>query len=289
MEKQRGNEVNGAIVAILVEAGEAGRISDWAADNWSVAVAEHKKPGGMDVLLEIYFENSLEAELAARAVRQFPIRDCSVREYRAEEWTESWKRHFHAVDIGTRLRVVPPWLAGQAPVGDPRAEVVINPGLSFGTGNHFTTRFCLEQLDRLVPESGRGTFLDIGTGSGILAIAAVKLGAKQATGTDMDPVCVQQAGENSALNGVADRTRFMLHDITSGWHGEAFDLACANIYASLLIDQASTLLRAARKTLIVTGIREMEVDGVAEAFVRLGGRERVRDSDHEWAGLVIEK
>jgi ribosomal protein L11 methyltransferase len=187
------------------------------------------------------------------------------------------------MDIGQNLRVVPPWLAGQSD----RIELVINPGLSFGTGNHFTTRFCLEQLDRFVPQSGAKTMLDVGTGSGVLAIAAVKLGAGQALGVDFDPICVECSIENAEANGVAKQTAFRQHDITDGWPDEKYDIVCANIYSTLLIDNAATLLRIAGKYLLLTGIREMELDGVADTFVQLGGREIVRDSDNEWGGLVF--
>jgi ribosomal protein L11 methyltransferase len=215
----------------------------------------------------------------------FPMFGNSIREYAAEEWAESWKKHFKPMEFGSKLRVVPPWLSGESD----RVELVINPGLSFGTGNHFTTRFCLEQLDRFVPQSGAKTMLDIGTGSGVLAIAAVKLGVEKALGVDFDPICVECSVENAQANGVAEKTAFRQHDITDGWPDEKHDIVCANIYSSLLIDNASTLLRVAGNYLMLTGIREMELDGVADTFAALGGREIVRDSDNEWGGLVFTK
>ncbi|MGE4490333.1 MAG: 50S ribosomal protein L11 methyltransferase [Kiritimatiellales bacterium] len=280
-EKQSG----GAILTLVTTQGEAERISDWVMENLEKTVVELKKPGGMEVALEIYFDNTIQAELALRALGEFPILGNSVREYADEEWTESWKKHFKPMDIGRQLRVCPPWLAGQSD----RIELVINPGLSFGTGNHFTTRFCLEQLDRFVPQSGAKTMLDIGTGSGILAIAAVKLGAESALGVDFDPICIDCSTENAAANGVSEQTAFRQHDITDGWPDEKYDIVCANIYSTLLIDNASTLLRISGKYLLLTGIREVEIDGVADTFVQLGGREVVRDCDGEWSGLVMAR
>ena len=128
---------------------------------------------------------------------------------------------------------------------------------------------------------------DIGTGSGILAIAAVRLGVEHAVGADFDPLCVEQSVLNAEANGVAEQTEFFQHDITEGWPNETYDIVCANIYSSLLIDNAATLLRITKKYLLLTGIREIEVDGVADRFVLLGGREIVRDCGGEWAGLVI--
>lgn len=282
------NPTGGAILTLAVSQNEAEAISDWIAENLEKTVVELKKPGGADVMLEVYFDNTLEAEIAARALSGFPVSGTFVREYAAEEWAESWKKHFKPMDIGKHLRVCPPWLAGEVGAKtSPRMEIVVNPGLSFGTGNHFTTRFCLEQLDRFVPETGAETMLDIGTGSGILAIAAIKLGAGSALGVDFDELCVEQSILNAAANGVAGQTEFRPHDITDGWPDEQYDIVCANIYASLLIDNAATLLRVAKKTLLLTGIREVELDGVADAFVRLGGREIVRDCDGEWSGLAF--
>ena len=129
--------------------------------------------------------------------------------------------------------------------------------------------------------------LDIGTGSGVLAIAAVKLGVEQALGVDFDPICIECSMENALANGVAGQTEFRQHDITDGWPDEKYDIVCANIYSSLLIDNAATLLRIAGKYLLLTGIREVELDSVADTFVRLGGREIVRDCDSEWGGLVM--
>jgi ribosomal protein L11 methyltransferase len=275
----------GAILTLMIAQSAAETISDWVAENLGRTVVELKKPGGVECALEIYFDNTIEAEIAARALEQFPVKGRAIREYVAEEWAESWKKHFKPMDIGQRLRVVPPWLAEQSD----RIELVINPGLSFGTGNHFTTRFCLEQLDRFVPQSGAKTMLDIGTGSGVLAIAAVRLGVEQALGVDFDPICVECSMENAQANGVAEQTSFRQHDITDGWPDEKYDIVCANIYSSLLIDNAATLLRIAGKYLMLTGIREVELDSVADTFVRLGGREIVRDCDSEWGGLVMAR
>ncbi|MBI9020394.1 MAG: 50S ribosomal protein L11 methyltransferase [Verrucomicrobia bacterium] len=280
------NPTGGAILTLVTARGEAETIGDWVAENLQKTVVELKLPGDAEVAIEIYFDNTDEAEIAARAMEQFPTLGKSIREYAAEEWAESWKKHFKPMDIGQKLRVCPPWLAGESD----RIELVINPGLSFGTGNHFTTRFCLEQLDRFVPESGAKTMLDIGTGSGILAIAAIKLGAEKALGVDFDELCVEQSLLNAAANGVAEQTEFRPHDITNGWPAdEHYDIVCANIYASLLIDNAATLLRVTKNYLLLTGIREVELDGVADTFVRLGGKEIVRDCDREWSGLVISR
>lgn len=311
----------GAILTLTVQGRDVDAISDRVADHLQKTVVELKTSSGGTTILEIYFDNTLEAEIADKALADFPLRhgsgravlSSSIREYAAEEWTESWKKHFKPMEFGERLRICPPWLArsevgGQDPavredrVGSmsrdagltesayhsgSRIEIVVNPGLSFGTGTHFTTGFCLEQLDRLVPESGAKSMADIGTGSGILAIAAVKLGVDMAVGADFDPLCIEQSALNADANGVGEHIEFFQHDITDGWPDVRYDIVCANMYSSLLIDNASTLLRMTKKYLLLTGIRELEIDGVADMFVRLGGREMVRDCGGEWCGLLM--
>ena len=106
-----------------------------------------------------------------------------------EDWQNAWKKYYHAMDIGSRLAIVPGWEQHDTD----RIKIVMDPGMAFGTGTHETTSLCLETLDELV--QGGERVLDIGTGSGILAIAALKLGAKVAEGVDIDPMCVRTAGE----------------------------------------------------------------------------------------------
>ena len=110
-----------------------------------------------------------------------------------EEWETAWKKYYHAMEIGSRLAVCPSW---EEYTGS-RKVIRLDPGMAFGTGTHETTSLCLAQLDRLV--KGGERMLDIGTGSGILAIAALLLGAESAEGVDIDPMCVRTAGENAAL------------------------------------------------------------------------------------------
>ena len=123
-----------------------------------------------------------------------------------EDWQNAWKKYYHAMDIGKRLAIVPGWEEHDTD----RIKIIMDPGMAFGTGTHETTSLCLETLDSLV--KGGERVLDIGTGSGILAIAALKLGAGSAEGVDIDPMCVRTAGENAARNGVADRFKVLVGD-----------------------------------------------------------------------------
>ena len=280
-EKPKG----GAILTLTVAQNDAKLISDWVAEHLERTVVALSS--GLETTLEIYFETDVEAELASLALEGFPIIGKSIHEYVVKDWAESWRNHFVPMDIGERLHVRPTSLPGEDVRRTDRLEIVLNPGLSFGTGNHFTTHFCLEQLDRLIPDIGARTVFDVGTGTGVLAIASIKLGAEKAFGLDFDELCLEQAASNAETNGVAKQIEFIHHDITDGWFDAVYDIVCANVYASILSDTASHLLGAARSYLVVSGIREEEIDKVAYAFVRVGGREILRDSDGEWGGLVI--
>jgi len=131
--------------------------------------------------------------------------------------------------------------------------------------------------------------IDAGTGSGILAIAAIKLGIPQVDAFDYDPVCVEQCLENAQRNGVEGRINFFQADVLeAGWLREPADIVCANILTSALIEAAPLIIRAAKKRIILSGIREVEADGVADTFVQLGCREVSRDGDGQWCGLVID-
>ena len=145
-----------------------------------------------------------------------------------EDWQNAWKKYYHAMDIGSRLAIVPGWEQHDTD----RIKIVMDPGMAFGTGTHETTSLCLETLDELV--QGGERVLDIGTGSGILAIAALKLGAKVAEGVDIDPMCVRTAGENAERNGVNDRFTVLVGDLSDKASGE-YNIITANIVAAAIL------------------------------------------------------
>ena len=148
-----------------------------------------------------------------------------------EDWQNAWKKYYHAMDIGERLAIVPGWEDYRTD----RIRIVMDPGMAFGTGTHETTSLCLETLDSLV--KGGERVLDIGTGSGILAIAALKLGADSAEGVDIDPMCVRTAGENAQRNGVADKFTVLVGDLSDQASGE-YNIITANIVAAAILSLA---------------------------------------------------
>lgn len=147
-----------------------------------------------------------------------------------EEWENGWKRFFKPTEIGRRLCVCPSWETYDNDAD--RVVLRIDPGAAFGTGTHATTSMCLTALERLIIPGMR--VLDVGSGSGILSVAAVLLGAEAATGVDIDPVAVRVAGENAALNGVAEKTRYLVGDLDDCVTG-TFDVVVANIVADVVI------------------------------------------------------
>ncbi|MBR3561257.1 MAG: 50S ribosomal protein L11 methyltransferase [Oscillospiraceae bacterium] len=153
-----------------------------------------------------------------------------------EDWENNWKQFYKPMEIGERLLVVPEW---EQTEDASRVKLILNPGLTFGTGSHATTRLCLTALDRLI--HGGEKVLDLGCGSGILSIAALRLGAERAFACDVDPTCVNVAYENAALNGV-DRDRYTVRagDVTADKElqrefGGDYDVVVANIVADVII------------------------------------------------------
>lgn len=153
-----------------------------------------------------------------------------------EDWENNWKRFYKPMEIGERLLVVPEW---EQTEDTERVKLILNPGLTFGTGSHATTRLCLTALDALI--RGGEKVLDLGCGSGILSIAALRLGAARAFACDVDPTCVNVAYENAALNGV-DRDRYTVRagDVTADRElqrefGGDYDVVVANIVADVII------------------------------------------------------
>lgn len=256
-------------------------------DLWMLEPVQLARPGEAEVWLEVYFPTLVEAQLASRALASSKdVLAASVRGYAPRDWRSFRKHHFKARDFGARLRVCPAWSLRPK---RGRVSVIINPGLSFGTGDHFTTRFCLEMIDSLSRPRPPASFLDVGTGSGILAIAAARLGARRVVATDNDRQALDHARANARLNRLSKRIRWVVSDITAdALPAGRFDIVSANLYGTLLAGAAPSLVRAAKRRLILSGILEQETDMVADAFLELGAREIVRDGDGEWSGLVFE-
>lgn len=206
----------------------------------------------------------------------------STAEVNEEEWSTAWKKYYHTVKIGSRLAVVPCWEEYTPAPGE--VKLLLDPGMAFGTGTHETTRLCMCLLEELVTDGC--TMLDVGTGSGILAVTALLLGAKSATGVDIDSVAVKTAHENAALNGVDDRLTLYCGDLVEQVEGK-FDLLCANIVADVIIRLAADVTRFMHSgsTLLVSGIIEERADEVAAVLSSAGLSIQKRLEENGWVAL----
>lgn len=281
-----------AVLTVETGAAEADEVAAWLEARFGRPPVQLQRPGADRVWIEVYFDTDEQAQLAARiAAAQRGAAGIGTRRCRARDWQAFWRHHFHAHNVGTRLRICPAWEArrDRTRAGSRgRATLLVDPGLSFGTGEHFTTRFCLEMVDALCQKSPLVSMLDVGTGSGILAMAAAKLGVRSVLGIDHDAQALHQAEANLKLNRLGRRVRLAVQDITIDPPPGRFDLVCANVYGRVLVEVAPALARCTKRYLALSGIREHELDGVADAYRGLGGREIVRDGDGQWGGLVLE-
>lgn len=213
-----------------------------------------------------------------------------IRRIRHEDWAESWKRHFKPIEIGRSLLIKPSWSRRQP---KPNQQVVIlDPGLSFGTGQHPTTAFCLAEVARHVKKGAPGSFLDIGTGSGILAIAAAKLNFRTVNAFDFDPEAVRMAQVNARTNGVHKKISLTQDDATRLPLRPArrYDLVCANLISTLLLAERKRIIAQLNQggTLVLAGILKTEFACVRTAFEAAGMRMYVTASRKEWQSAAFE-
>ncbi|MBI5343106.1 MAG: 50S ribosomal protein L11 methyltransferase [Deltaproteobacteria bacterium] len=203
-------------------------------------------------------------------------------------WAEKWKEFFLPRKVGRRLVVRPSWEPYEAADGE--VVLTIDPGQAFGTGTHETTRLCLQYIEDVfdtVPPPRR--VLDVGTGTGILGIAAARLGAACVLGIDTDPKAVEVAEENARINGVADRFAATFNPLSTA--EGTYDLVLANILAEILIDLKGEILSrcAVGGTLILSGILDEKSGWVEEEYRSEGVRLIERKTDGQWAALLLRR
>ena len=220
--------------------------------------------------------------LQAFALR--PVGALQVRSVDDADWTDAWKRHYVPQRIG-RVVIVPSWVAHEAAADD--AVITLDPGMAFGTGLHPTTRACLELLQAVEPMPDR--MLDVGAGSGILALAALRLGAGSAVGFDTDSLAVTAARDNADRNGVADRLEIR-HGSLPAVAEERFSLVVANLVAAVLIGLAQRLADHVEPggVMLAGGIIVGRADEVVGALGAVGLTVTDRRDDGEWVALRLE-
>ncbi|MGO8931868.1 MAG: 50S ribosomal protein L11 methyltransferase [Limisphaerales bacterium] len=281
-------------VATMPEAEEA--VTELLTSTFGQPVASYTDTETGIAAVSVYLSTRLDwsrarqAELAAglkrmaRSGLKLGPGQISLRRIRKEDWAESWKVHFKPLVIGSALLLRPSWSRRRPQKG--QAVVVLDPGLSFGTGRHPTTGFCLRQLVTRRRSGTSQSCLDIGTGSGILAIAAAKLGYAPVDAFDFDPEAIRVARANARRNGVAVRIRFRRQDLTKLPRRGArqYSVVCANLVSTLLVAERARILArlSADGVLVIAGVLEREFAQVQRSFAAAGLRLTAGRTQNEW-------
>jgi ribosomal protein L11 methyltransferase len=221
-----------------------------------------------------------------QAVGLRPVGELRVRSVDDADWTDAWKAGYVPQRIG-RVVIVPSWL--DEPIGSDEVALRLDPGMAFGTGLHPTTRGCLTLLQAIAPMPS--LVLDVGSGSGILALAALRLGAERAVCYDTDPLAVEATLANATANGLDDRVTANLGSLPPKPSGEPYVLVLANLVATVLIDLAEPLAThtAAGGTLLAGGIIEGRAEEVLAALAAARFALEGRLDDGEWASLRLRR
>jgi ribosomal protein L11 methyltransferase len=287
-------------IAVAVEAAAAEDVAALLADRVPGASAGLELRDG-EVVWWVPVE---EAEAAAAATRSavaelaaagWPVDLAGVRARPAApeaEWRDAWKRYFHIIRLTERIVIVPSWERYEPAAGD--VVIHLDPGQAFGTGAHASTQLCLDELDALAAGGAPvRRFLDVGSGSGILAIAAAKLWpAATGLSIDVDPIAVTTALENCAKNQVSGR--IVCSDTPLPEVAGRFDLVLANIQADVLLDLRPLLTGAVASggRLVLSGLLAGQLDAVAAAYEEAGlalVRRRPSERDPEWGALLLRR
>ncbi|MBS1810206.1 MAG: 50S ribosomal protein L11 methyltransferase [Acidobacteria bacterium] len=264
----------------------------WNANTTGLEISEDTAES---ITLRAYFDSSPDVEkLQAnilRALRLSDLPETSLRSIQAltiadQDWLAEWKKGYEPVLIGQKLLVTPSWKREQTNAGE-RVVVQIDPGMAFGTGTHETTRGCLELLEKYWHG---GSLLDVGTGTGILAIAAVKLyPGSHVVGFDIDPEAIDVANENAEINTALDELHFEVNKLSS-FHGQSFDLVLANLTADVIVPLAADFpqVMKAGGVLIVSGILREQGDEVCAALGAQGFQVIESKPDGEWVSFALQ-
>jgi len=263
----------------LFECGSLGQ--EWR-ENHLLPMPGTPSPPPGKIQIVAFFETLSAAQTALQiAQNQWNAQPISLAETENKDWSTSWREQISATQT-PHLWVGPPWLA--PPPG--KHALYIEPKMAFGTGDHPSTHLCLEEIDAFCSSSPACTVLDVGTGTGILGMAACKLGALHALATDNDPTALSYAQENIKLNKINNLrlSNAELHQIH-----ERFELVVANIFANALKDLAPALCKKTKKYLVLSGILAPQSAELETLFSNFKMRLSVKREVKEWVCLGFEK
>jgi ribosomal protein L11 methyltransferase len=218
--------------------------------------------------------------LRVYALASSDVREMKFREVAGRDWLAEWKKGWRPVFVG-RFVVAPPW--SEVAEADGRIVIRVEPGMAFGTGTHETTRLCLAAIEK---HFRGGSFLDVGTGTGILAIAAAKLAPEaRVEACDTDALAVSVAEENARLNGVAQRIAFRVGTVDD--RTPSADLVCANLTADVILPLLPALTAATCGRLILSGILDTQAERVWARLLELGAENCEVTRDGEWVAITV--
>jgi ribosomal protein L11 methyltransferase len=263
---------------------EAGAMGLEVRDRETPTMPGVRAPSVGEAIVVAYFEDAETAEAArAELAEAFPSARMELAEEQQQDWSNAWKAHIKSVQVG-RLWVGPPWDVQNAP--SDKVRLVIEPKMAFGTGDHPTTSLCLGAVDAYMGTHPGADVLDVGTGTGVLAIAAKKLGGGRVVGTDNDPVSVELSRENAELNGTPE-VELSGKELTAV--EGTFDLVVANILANTLIELAPLIVAKVKDKLLLAGVLSHQKADVEAAYVNLGLVAEPGAQQGEWVRLDFHR
>lgn len=265
-------------------------LPDQAADLDSGVIVPHLDD---QVTVSVFFPEDQDSSAVRSRIQHvlwhmgqlYPIPEPSFGIIREQDWANTWKEHYAPIRIGQRILVCPAWEKPDAQPGD--ILLLIDPGMAFGTGLHPTTRMCLEIVEELARPGT--SVLDMGTGSGILAVAAALLGAGPILAVDRDPEAVQAAQHNSAINGVADAVKIQEGSLTQLQAGKSWDLILVNILAPVILrffQEGLTQYLGPGGVLVLAGLIEEQALEVLAAMEQCGVSLIERRQVRDWVTLI---
>ena len=244
---------------------------------------DEKNPPDLDDIQQIFFkerENLIESDISAENLGSWNL---SVQEIDEEDWAHSWKKFWHPQKIGSKIVICPSWEDYEPK--DEEIIVQLDPGSAFGTGTHPTTKLCIEALEKHTKKDD--SLADVGTGSGILAITALKFGAKSVTGFDNDASVIAVAQENADINNVGNKCSFYAGSAAD--IKEAFDLVTANILAHVLISMMQELYSITKSggKIIFSGIITEKEEDVINSATNIGFKHIETLTENNWVAIVM--
>lgn len=284
---------NGGVVVEQPLVVPEGEYPDWS------ALQQPEIDPNRPISVRTYLPDDEEATAKRREIEQAlwhlgrmrQVGSLNVKPCKEEDWANAWKDYYGIQRMGERIVIKPSWLEYS-----PREDDVVldlDPGMAFGTGLHPTTRLCLAALEEYVRPGTRANLLDLGTGSGILAIAAAKLGGPgvRVLALDIDQIAVDTTRENVERNGLLEQITVGQGSATAAQENAPYDLIVANILASVIIDLSKSLseLLAPGGTLIASGIFHERGSSVVEALERVGLPVREKRQEGDWICLVSDR